>query len=211
MKLLGNKTGKALTGAGASAMATPHPFGELEMRWTKELARTANLAVMLARSRALRSISPTDFLAAMYLNHWDGLSPYWEDSGEIEKYLARICCVSPQRWHAWLLEYDAGLQEGKQRGRGGFALRQKPRHRTDTNDDLTLSRELASVLRRAGRITPGRERQGQRTIPILTSESVLLAMAREPESQLGRRLEATGLDVGRLERATKDPRRAPIH
>jgi hypothetical protein len=211
MKLLGNRAGKAPANGGASAGTVPHPFNELAVRWTKELARTVNLAVMLAKSRALRSISAADFLAAMYLNHWDGLADYWEDSGEIESYLETLCRVSPQRWHKWLLEYEASRNEQEKELKRRIGLPRRKNGRKPEGDGLALSRELESVLRRAGRITPGRERQEGRTIPILTSESVLLAMAREWESQVGRRLEATGLDVERLERAAKDPRRAPIH
>jgi hypothetical protein len=211
MKLLGNRAGKAPANGRTSAGTVPQPFNELAVRWTKELARTVNLAVMLAKSRALRSISAADFLAAMYLNHWDGLANYWEDSGEIEKYLETLCRVSPQRWHKWLLEYEASRKEQEKELKGRIELGRKKSERRTAGDGLLLSRELESVLRRAGRISPGRERQEGRTIPILTSESVLLAMAREWESQVGRRLEATGLDVERLERAAKDPKRAPIH
>lgn len=211
MKLLGNRAGKVPANGKASAGTVPHPFEEVPVRWTKELARTVNLAVMLANSRALRSISTADFLAAMYLNHWDGLANYWDDSGEIEKYLETICRVSPQRWHKWLAEYDTGRNEQEKAFKQRIVIRRKTNAAREESDGLSLSQELTSVLRRAGRISVARDRQDGRTIPVLTSETVLLAMAREWQSQLGKRLEATGLDIERLEQAAKDPRRAPIH
>lgn len=211
MKLLGDKAGKAPAKGKPSAGTVPHPFEEVPVRWTKELARTVNLAVMLATSRALRSISTADFLAAMYLNHWDGLASYWEDSGEIEKYLESLCRVSPQRWHKWLVEYDAGRNDQEKNFKSRISIRRKAKAGKENWDDLLLSQELTSVLRRAGKISVARDRQDGRTIPVLTSETVLLAMAREWHSQVGKRLEATGLDVEKLERAAKDPRRAPIH
>lgn len=211
MKLLGNKAGNAPANGKPSASTVPRPFDEVPARWTKELARTVNLAVMLAISRALTSISTADFLAAMYLNHWDGLSNYWEDSSEIEKYLESLCHVSPQRWHKWLAEYDAGRNEQEKDFKRRISIRRKSNPRKKGLAGLSLSQELASVLRRAGRISVARDRQDGRTIPVLTSETVLLAMAREWQSQVGKRLEATGLNIEKLERAAKDPRRAPIH
>lgn len=210
MKLLGKRPKKFAPAGRSPASRVPHPFDLLPFRLTIELERSAGLAVMLARSRALGAISVADFLAAMYLNHWEGLERYWEDAGSIERYLGSICGVSPQRWHKWLLEYDAGRREGERRRRRTFSFRRKRRSTDATSDSLRLSRELQSVLRRAGRISPGREREDGRTIPVLTSESILLAMARDDGSEVGRRLAATGLDVAKLERAAKDPRRAPI-
>lgn len=211
MKLLGNRAGKAPSNGKPSPGAVPRPFEDVPVRWTKELARTVNLAVMLATSRALRSISTADFLAAMYLNHWDGLASYWEDSGEIEKYLESLCRVSPQRWHKWLVEYDTGRNDQEKAIKQRIVIRRNRNAQKEASDGLSLSQELASVLRRAGRISVARDRHDGRMIPVLTSETVLLAMAREWQSQVGKRLEATGLDVERLERAAKDPRRAPIH
>jgi len=211
MKLLGKKAGKTATGARTPASRTPHPFDELPMRLTRELERAANLAVMLAQSRALGTVSAVDFLAAMYLNHWEGLERYWHDAEEIEKYLASVCRVSPQRWHKWLLEYDAERREEALQARRKFTLGRKPSRRETGGDGLGMSRELESVLRRAGRISPVRDPEEGRTIPILTSESVLLAMARDGDSEVGRRLASTGLDVEKLERAARDPKRAPLH
>lgn len=211
MKLLGNKTRKKAAEESVSALATPHLFDGLSLRLTKELDRSIHLAAMLAKSRALDSISVADFLAAMYLNHWDALERYWDESEEIEKYLVSLCHVSPQRWHKWLLEYEADRRDGERQRRGKFALRRSRREMDAPRNELGLSRELESVLGRAGRITPGRERRGSTTIPILTSECILLAMARDDNSEVGRRLVSTGLDLQKLERAAKDPKRAPIH
>ncbi|HUO35891.1 MAG TPA: hypothetical protein VMU43_12945 [Candidatus Acidoferrum sp.] len=211
MKVLGKRlNGRESYGQAASAHASPFLFDELPFRFTKELDRTARLAVMLAKSRALEWISAADFLAAMYLNHWERLDSYWQDSGDIEKYLASLCRVSPQRWHKWLLEFEAARRVENGNGRDKFSLR-KRRRPSNAKNGLGISRELQSMFRRAARITPGRERRAGKIIPILTSESVLLAMARETSSQIGQRLASTGLDVERLERSAKDPKRAPIH
>ncbi|HTV59839.1 MAG TPA: hypothetical protein VMJ93_13295 [Verrucomicrobiae bacterium] len=211
MKLLGNRSKKSAPPGKSPSTRVPHPFDLLPVRLTMELERSARLAVMLARSRALGDVSVADFLAAMYLNHWEGLERYWADARAIESYLGSICGVSPQRWHKWLLEYDAKRFEGERQRRRKFAFPRKRAKKDTPVNGLGLSRDLQSVLRRAGRIAPGREREDGRTIPILTSESILLAMARDDASEVGRRLAATGLDVERLERAAKDPKRAPIH
>jgi len=210
MKLLGNKAGKSSPNGKPPAGRLPAPFDRLEARLTKELERSARLAVMLAKSRALGAVSVADFLAAMYLNHWEGLERFWEDAEGIENYLVTICRVSPQRWHRWLLEYEAERHENERQEQRRFSLRRTKKNGDRVKGDLGLSRELQSVFYRAGRIAPGRERNDGRSIPILTSESVLLAMSRDGESEVGRRLAATGLDVERLERVAKDPKRTPI-
>jgi len=210
MKVLGNKVRKGVPEARTSFAQPAFLFDVLPCRLTKELDRTARLAVMLAKSRALRSISAADFLAAMYLNHWERLERYWDEPTEIETYIVSLCRVSPQRWHKWLLEYEASRLDGETHRSRKISLGRRQERETQ-NDGFGLSRELQSVFRRAARITPGRERHGEKTIPILTSESVLLAMARDTVSELGQRLALSGLNIDKLERSAKDPRKAPIH
>jgi hypothetical protein len=72
------------------------------------------------------------------------------------------------------------------------------------------SAALASVLRQAEQITPFHERTSGRSIPILTSECVLLCIARSYGSEISRKLAATGLDAAKLERRALSPKRGPL-
>ena len=163
---------------------------------------------MLAKSRAARAVAVADFLAAMYLDNWDHLSQFWNEPEEIEPFLRKLCSVSPQRWHRWLLEFEDG-QGAKIAGR-------RIRFRGALKDKVSQvrapgkSRDLEGVLRRAGQISPLREKAAENGVPILTSECVLLAIARDTESEVGRRLFLSGLNLGRLEIAARTPKHAPL-
>jgi hypothetical protein len=66
------------------------------------------------------------------------------------------------------------------------------------------------VLRNSEAIAPHHDTVNGRAIPILTSECVLLCIAFNDGSELGRRLRETGLDITMLERAARNPRHAPL-
>jgi hypothetical protein len=189
--------------AGSDAAAAGQSENTLQHRLTKELDRVNGLALMLASSRASHAVDVPDFLAAMYLNDWDRLERFWADPAPIERYLRTLCQVSPQRWHKWIQEYEAARQARERRSRRKFSLRKKNRQPSNHAGELPPSRGLQSVLRRAGRIAPGRDRLPERSIPILTSECVLLAMARDTDSAVGRRLASTGLNLEKLEREAR--------
>ncbi len=184
-------------------------------RFTKDLERAQTLAVMLAKSRASAAVEVADFLAGMYMYDWERLSKYWDDTDEIEGYLQQVCKISPQRWHRWIECYDGERQTGRKRG--ALRLRQPlqflrpPKTVKGGRTRVEPSLELQAVLRRAGELAPFRDTSEGRAIPILTSECVLLAIVQCPESDAGRRLFLSGLDVLTLENEALRPRHAPRH
>lgn len=188
-------------GLGNQEEARPH-------RVTMELARAEILAAMLAKSRAARAVAVADLLAAMYLDNWDHLSQFWNNPEEIEPFLKTLCSVSPQRWHRWLLEYED--EHAANGGRQGFSFRVIPKNKIFRGRAPGKSRDLEGVLRRAGQISPFRDKVTETGIPILTSECVLLAMAKDGESEVGRRLFLSGLNLARLELAARTPKHAPL-
>lgn len=187
-------------GLGNQAEAGPH-------RVTLELARAETLACMLAKSRASRAVAVMDFLAAMYLDNWDHLSQYWTNPEEIEQFLRTLCCVSPQRWHRWLLEFED--QQEPKAGRRKLRLRGAAKNKTAQVRAPGRSRDLEGLLRRAGQISPFHVIAEGNGVPILTSECVLLAMAKDTDSEVGRRLLLSGLNLAQLEIALRAPKHAP--
>ncbi|HKV05657.1 MAG TPA: hypothetical protein VJO53_11185 [Candidatus Acidoferrales bacterium] len=178
-------------------------------RLTLDLTRAETFATMLARSRASSVVEITDLLAGMYICNWDRLSRYWEehDREEVESMLRGICRISPQRWHSWMEFYECERGESGG-GRGWHWLRrQKPEQPGEK--PLQPSSALADVLKQAEGIAPSRDRFEDRTIPILTSECVLLCIFRNYGSEVSRRLAETGLDAKKLERDALFPRRSP--
>ncbi|HXZ14270.1 MAG TPA: hypothetical protein VEG64_17925 [Candidatus Sulfotelmatobacter sp.] len=164
---------------------------------------------MLATSRAAAFIDVADYLAGIYIYDWERLSKFWEDQDAICEYLQRICRISPESWHLWIEFYDK-----ERRGED----RAKPRKFIGAASDgasarspLGFSRDLAAVLKRAEAIAPHRDTFDGRAIPILTTECVLLSIVWNAESQIGRKVLETGLDVARLEQAARHPRHAPLH
>lgn len=194
----------------------------LTHRLTRDLVRAERLAQMLAKSRAAAVVDVPDFLAGMYIYEWDRLSRFWEEEGEIEALLQRICQISPQRWHRWIEFYDGLRKESEQKPGIFDALRkkaeEKPRlffseaKKSARKDGKPLPRsaELELVLRNSEAIAPHHDTVNGREIPILTSECVLLCIAFNDGSELGRRLRETGLDITMLEREARNPRHAPL-
>lgn len=174
---------------------------------TVDLARAESLAQMLAASRASNAVEVSDLLAGMYLYEWDRLAKYWSDQDQIDNFLRQICLISPQRWHRWIEFYDEKQKRADAKSNWFFG------RQTNTADPkqqpLPRSAEVESVLRRAEVITPFRDSSDGQSIPILTSESVLLSIALNLDTTIGQKLAKTGLDVAGLEQDARDRRRAP--
>jgi hypothetical protein len=179
-------------------------------RLTLDLARAETFASMLANSRASQVIEISDLLAGMYISNWERLSVYWKEENreEIESFLRGICRISPERWHSWIEFYDDLRRKGD-RGRGWqpFAKLKKS---TPPESAIRPSAALAAVLKQAEEIAPSRDSVGDRNLPILTTECVLLCIVRSFGSDVSRKLTDTGLDATRLELDALFPRRAPL-
>jgi hypothetical protein len=208
MKLFGRKSSGALPRPANPGQAISGNDGEVTHRLTKDLARAECLARMLAASRASAVVEVADYLAGMYIYEWERLSKYWQQQEEVEGFLQRICQISPQRWHQWIEFYDHERREED---------RQKPRMRFGSTKDQKAggktpiaSRELNSILRKAEEIAPHHDSYEGRSIPILTSECVLLAIAKNEGSAISQTLRETGLDVASLEQSARNPKHAPL-
>jgi len=152
-------------------------------------------------------------LVGIYIYEWDRLSTFWEDREQVEGFLQRICSISPQRWHHWIELYDKQRHQEEAEMVSPWRRLMHRARSTPTDgegeENLPYSSELEQVLLSAGEISPFRDAVDGRSIPVVTSECVLLFIARQGESEIGRSLRDTGLDVSALERAARDPRRAP--
>ena len=126
-----------------------------------------------------------------------------------------ICKISPQRWHYWIELYDSQKQSGG-RLRSWRALQRLALARKEEPEGkkpLPKSTPLRAVYEQAEKLAPFRDSLGDRKIPVLTSECVLLCIVRNPNSaglELSRKLVQTGLDVVKLERAALAPSRPPL-
>jgi|HubBroStandDraft_6_1064221.scaffolds.fasta_scaffold00110_25 hypothetical protein len=177
---------------------------------TMDLARSENLARMLAASRASNAVEVADLLAGMYIYEWDRLSKYWDNEDEVEKFLQTICKISPQRWHSWIELYDKKQHIEEPKSKWSPLRGRKQKQPAPEEKPLPRSSEVELLLRNAEVITPFHDKHEGRSLPILTSESVLLCIALNRESEIGRKLAETGLDIASLERAARDRRRAPL-
>jgi hypothetical protein len=173
-----------------------------------DLAHAETLARMLATSRASNAVDVADLLAGMYIYEWDRLSKYWDDQEAVELFLQQICRISPQRWHSWIQLYDKS-QRPEEEQTNWLALGKRKEEKQETKP-LRRSAEVESLLRNAEMVTPFRDKLDGQSLPILTSESVLLCIALNPDSEISRKLTETGLDLASLEKAARDRRRAPV-
>ncbi|MGD0956867.1 MAG: hypothetical protein ABR953_08535 [Candidatus Acidiferrales bacterium] len=179
-------------------------------RLTLNLTRAEKFAAMLAKSRASHVMEVADLLAGMYICDWDRLSRYWEAKNheEVETFLQSICQISPQRWHSWIQLYDQ--ERHKEEGRRIWRLFIRLKKEPPSEPRVQESTGLGAVLRQAEQIAPFRDTAEGRSIPILTSECVLLCIARNYGSEISRKLAATGLDAAKLEQDALFPKRAPL-
>lgn len=205
-----NEKGASLRASRDRAANSPR----VERRLTVGLLRASQLATMVARSRAAAQVEVADMLAGMYIYEWERLAGFWPDRDAIEDFLRRISSISPQRWNHWIEIYDQQRrQEQFETSSPWRRLMQRARSSSSDKigdgEPLPYCLELEHVLRSAAEISPFRDDAGGHSIPVLTSECVLLCIACNDESELGPSLRATGLDLPALERAAKDPRRVP--
>lgn len=205
MKLFGKKNSQAPRLSAAAKEGGPR----VTHRLTKDLARAEELARMLAASRAAAVLEVSDYLAGMYIYEWERLSKYWENQEAIENLLQRICQISPQRWHQWMEFYDQERQKaGREKSGALFGLASKEKAAAQV---ILPSSELRAVLKTAEEIAPHHDSFEGRSIPILTSECMLLCIVNSAGSEIGEKLRDAGLDVAALERAARNPRHAPLH
>ncbi len=181
-------------------------------RITLSLSRAGRFAAMLARSRASVVIEVSDLLAGMYISDWEHLSQYWEDEDleHVEELLRKLCQISPQRWNSWIELYDQEFRDGL--GERPWRGKKRDARRTvlAASGPLEKSVALEDVLRQAEQIAPYFDRDGDRKLPVLTTEAVLLCIARSYGTEISRDLAATGIDTVRLEKDALFPRRAPL-
>jgi len=200
-------TRKTTPGDNAAQPASPR-------RLTRDLTRAVQLAMMLAHSRASEILEVSDLLAGLYMDDWDRISRFWESTDDIEQTMRQLCRISPQRWNYWL-EYYSEIRGSKKKWWEAMGL---PLHLRKKKDEREIpmgrffqfSSELAAVFKEADEIAPFQDRIGTRSVPIVSSECVLYAIAQNARSTIGRKLLATGLDVAALEQAARFPRRPPV-
>ncbi len=186
------------------------PNGRLPARrLTRDLLRAMELANMLATSRASSLVEVSDVLVGMYIDNWERISRFWESTAEISKAFQQLCQISGPRWQKWMGDYDAM--------RAQFQENRKltpPPHSAPVNANgeanLDISSELKHVFRAADKIAPYSDRLDKALLPIVSSECLLLCIAQDATSTVGRRLLATGLDLSALEKSVRYPKHAPI-
>ena len=178
-------------------------------RLTLDLSRADKFAQMVATSRASRIVEVSDLLAGMYIYNWERLSRYWEDDDQerVEEILRKICQISPARWNAWIQQYDKRRRSNGKRLASLLILRKLEK---ESKAELPLQRsaELAGILKQAERLAPFHDEKEGKTVPILTSECVLLCIVRNRQSEISRKLAASGLNVPQLERDALSSRRS---
>lgn len=207
MKLFGRRSdSSSVAGLGTGKVdpaSAPH-------RLTVSMARAKSLAAMMAHSRASSTIEVADLLAGMYISDWERLSRYWapENQEQVEDFLRRICGISPQRWHSWIEMYHGEQNGSAKRTFYGRLLSWKKGKASSQPSRFSAS--LQAVFREAEQFAPFHDTVEGRTIPIVTSECVLLCISRIPDSEIGQKLASTGLDRTKLERDALFPKRAPL-
>lgn len=203
--------------AGYDGIAGEAGASAVSHRLTLDLSRAMELAAMLASSRASQFIEITDLLAGLYIYEWDRLAAYWpeENREHVEEMLRETCQISPQRWNYWITVYDSERKEAEPQPRWTpFAKpKQQPRRVASPVPSTTLraafdAAEWVSPFRDGGgNGKSGRDAAG---IAVVTTECLMLCVAKYTSSEVGKKLVHSGLDIEQLERAVLDPKRSPL-
>ena len=210
MNLFGNRGTRESGSTGGLFDAAENADGRVTHRLTLDLSRAHGLAAMVASSRASKFIEIPDLIAGIYIYEWDRLSEYWpeENRGQIESVLREMCKISPQRWNYWIQFYDSqkkGVMPASRWEKLKISRKPQPAEISPRH-----SAALRAIFEEAARITPFRDKNGGREVPILTTECVLLAVVRTSASDIAQKLRETRVDVTQLEKAALDPRRSPL-
>jgi hypothetical protein len=190
------------------------PELEAPRRLTRDLLRAFELAIMLSHSRASETIEVADLLGAMYIDNWEHLRRYWPDPKDAEKTMRKLCEFSPQRWNYWIKTYHETRDDRP--AKKWFGVPIPPMRRAGKEAEIffgknfELSEQLKAALKAADRIAPYSDRVGTKTIPIVSSDCVLLCVVKNTTSDVARKLLATGIDLRALEKAARFPKHAPI-
>ena len=163
--------------------AVSAPEVETPRRLTRDLMRAFELAIMLTHSRASETIEVADLLGAMYIDNWEHLKKYWPEPREAEKALRKLCEFSPQRWNYWIKTYHETRDDRPSKKWFGVPIPPMRRAGSESTiffgKDFDLSEQLRAALTAADKIAPYQDRVGDKTIPIVSSDCVLLCSGEE--------------------------------
>jgi hypothetical protein len=203
--------------AGPDAAVAP-PHASASHLLTLDVSRAMDLAVMLANSRASRFIEIPDVLAGLYMYEWDRLAAYWpeENRERVQDMLQEMCQISPQRWNYWIQLYDTRRKESEPQPRwkqlGKAKKEPRPQEEPIPSVGLKAVFQTAEVLSpfRDPRRAASKDMGNEDSIPVLTAECLVLAIAKYTSSETARKLRDSGLDILQMERAVLDPKRSPL-
>ncbi|MBI1749646.1 MAG: hypothetical protein HY234_00370 [Acidobacteria bacterium] len=139
---------------------------------------------MLAHERRAEYLDCAHLLAGMYIECKERLYKFWSDPEGLEEIAVSECGLDDPRWSYWIRAYEGYHSHGRRSFVGKFKMR-----------SLQVERVYAEALK----IAQFRDEHDQGSVPVLTPEDLLLAMARSPDLELGKVLFASGLEMKRLE------------
>lgn len=153
-----------------------------------ECARSLTFAIAVSELRKSVTVEVLDVLGAMYLTNRQDLSKYWQDERAFEELVITKSGVGEAIAAFERIGAKAAFRIASPPGEMQFK-----RWSLDLIGAVRAARELASLR------TPGEPK------PILTSEHLLLAVARHTETEVAQTLIRSGLDIEKLERAIAAP------
>ena len=143
-------------------------------------------AHLLAHEQRSTIVDVSELLAGIYLAHAEKISAFWDSSDQFEELLLNDCRIDEPRWFYWIRLYEALYH----RKRDTF-LGRHMRYSAQLLKTLNLAQELAA------------SRMKGDSTAVLIPEDVLLAIAKQPELDIGAKLVRSGLDLQRLELTVK--------
>lgn len=161
------------------------------LRWADELAAIRAIA---AQHRSV--LKSEDFLGAMWVTCGERTAKYWDDPEGFDHLVRDVCGMCEPRVFYWIQFYE---RRKKRRiwTEPRFILFGGPSRMTMWTESADLAAWREEAMDIAGR----RASAVHCSSAVLTPEDYLMALARHPERELGRKLLESGLDLGSLQGA----------
>lgn len=179
---------------------------------TRHLRWATTFAMLVAFHNSRDELLTSDLIAGIYIANFERVARFWPHPEIFDDFVAEHCQWSEPRWMTWQRWVDelrnAPWQFHIPFTSSYLTFLSKKRRRS-MGRMFRFSPELTRLFEVGEQLTPHRIDWQGKTLPLLSPETMLLAVIRTEDIPLAKNLRDTGLLVERLEEAVARPIEKP--
>ena len=160
----------------------------------------------LAVARSSSQISLEDLLGGLFISSFERLSPFWDDWQAFEELVMKRSGIERQRLHYWFRYYkllEAAPKPHRLWRKRFITFYPWRKKGTLRWKGYTLSQDVLRIYHAALRIATASQPKQTSSPPTINSLHVLLALAKEQESDLCELLRNSGIHTDKLEQSIR--------